>query len=88
MSQDGGHNPKVIHIISTSAGQVRTYHLAPRLETYQDSDIDIDLETSMPPPEPLHEESSVHNSPIRTPSQKGTVTRPLSRLQSQEGDVE
>ena len=73
------------YIIATSAGQVRRnrYHLTPRLETYQDSDIDTDLETSMPPPEPLPEEPSVHNlprSPIRTRSHTGTVTRPPSRF--------
>ena len=67
------------YIVST-AGQVRRnrHHLTPRLEAYQDSDIDTDLGTSTPPSNGQPEEPSVQNlprSPIRTRSQTGTVIR-------------
>ena len=73
------------YIVSTPTGQVRRnrHHLTPRLEAYQDVDIDIDLETSTPPSDCRLEEPSVQSpprSPIRTHSQTGTVIRPPSRF--------
>ena len=69
------------YIVSTPAGQVRRnrHHLTPRLGAYQDSDIDIDLDTSTPPTDSERPACNLPRSPIRTRSHTGTVIRPPSR---------
>ena len=69
------------YIVSTPAGQVRRnrHHLTPRLGAYQDSDINIDLDTSTPPTDNEWPVCNLQRSPIRTRSHTGTVIRPPSR---------